>query len=73
MRTGQFSTLSIHAGKPALDAINVFNPGCYYGFRIDDFKDKLIRESYYTIVRTYGQVPKVDLRTRSSALQLCPL
>lgn len=49
----------ISIGKAALDAINIFHPGCYYGFAIENIKDQVLQDAYYGIIRTCGQVPKV--------------
>jgi hypothetical protein len=46
--------------KAALDAINVYNAACYYGFPVENIDDPVIRNAYYTIIRSYGQVPKVN-------------
>jgi hypothetical protein len=51
--------LFVELGKAAIDAINVYNAACYYGFPIDDIEDELTKKAYYGIIRTYGQVPKV--------------
>ena len=51
--------ISISTGKAALDAINIFHPGCYYGFAIENIKDQVLQDAYYGIIRTCGQVPKV--------------
>lgn len=47
-------------GKAALDAINVYHAACYYGFPVETINDLLTQTAYYGIIRTYGQVPKVN-------------
>jgi hypothetical protein len=56
--------LFVELGKAAIDAINVYNAACYYGFPIDDIEDELTKKAYYGIIRTYGQVPKVKWQKR---------
>jgi len=57
--------LFVELGKAAIDAINVYNAACYYGFPIDDIEDELTKKAYYGIIRTYGQVPKVKWQKKT--------
>lgn len=55
--------------KAALDAINVYNAACYYGFPIDDITDEVEQKAYQGIIRTYGQVPKVTCSLHCRSLE----
>ena len=55
-------TVFFEIDKAALDAINVYHAACYYGFPIESISDALTQSAYNGIIRTYGQVPKVNRR-----------
>ena len=46
-------------GQPALDAVNVFHPATYFGMDPATVKDPLKRQALETMVKTYGQTPKM--------------
>ncbi|XP_076817532.1 lysosomal-trafficking regulator-like isoform X1 [Clavelina lepadiformis] len=50
-------------GQAALDAINVFHPATYFGMDISSVDDPVKRTALETMVKTYGQTPKMLFTT----------
>uniref|UniRef100_H2ZF70 BEACH domain-containing protein n=1 Tax=Ciona savignyi TaxID=51511 RepID=H2ZF70_CIOSA len=46
-------------GQAALEAVNVFHPATYFGMDISSVEDPVKRTALETMVKTYGQTPKM--------------
>ena len=46
------------SGKPALDAINLYHPACYFGYPVEQISDPVHRKAIETMIKTWGQTPK---------------
>lgn len=61
------------SGQAAVEAINVFHPATYYGFSPSECSDPVERSAKETMVKTYGQMPRILFKAAHPQSQPAPI